>query len=237
MIWKAVGAIATTIAVIVALIANYRTNRNNEKNRELQVALLRQKREQQKLDELVQNVILLNKMLRPLDILHYSSKFVEEEFTQEDCSYLETLAVDDESMMTKMYILKTIWKGDSVHSVLTRLHELRKNYGLWSRSITVLFQYKMAYKGFGSWCFGEKEVMIQIVREMLDKCVACNPEHSSFAESMLKDGSNPYEKARLILKVLGPEMAKCVQRQKNMLEKELQEFVRIEQKRIDDIVA
>lgn len=154
MIWTAVGAIATTVAVIVALVANYRTNRNNEKNRGLQIALLRQKREQQKLDELVQNVILLSKMLQPLDILHYSSKFVEEKFTQEDCSYLESLAVNDESMMTKMYILETIWKGDSVRSVLTRLHELRKNYGLWSRSVTVMFQYKMEYKGFGPWYFG-----------------------------------------------------------------------------------
>ena len=237
MIWTAVGTIATAVAVIVALIANYWTNKNSEKNRELQIALLQQQREQQKLDELVQNVILLNKMMRPLDILHYSSKFVEEKFTQEDRSYLETLAVDDESMMTKIYVLEAVWKGASVRSVLTCLHELRENYGLWSRSVTVLFQHKMEYKGLGPWYFGEKTVMAQVIREMLDKCVACNPAHSDFVERIERDGNNSYEKARLVLEVLGPELAKCVKKQKNKLEKVLQEFVRIEQKRIDDMVA
>lgn len=237
MIWTAVGAIATAIAVIVALIANYRTNKNSEKNRELQIALLQQQREQQKLDELVQNLILLNKMMRPLDILHYSSRFVEEKFTQEDCSYLEALAVDDESMMTKIYVLEAVWTGDSVRSVLTCLHELRENYGLWSRSVTVLFQHKMEYKGFGPWYFGEKTVMAQVIREMLDKCIACNPAHSDFVERMERDGNNSYEKARLVLEVLGPEMAKRIQYQKNILEKELRKFVCLEQKRIDAIVA
>lgn len=37
MIWTAVGAIATAVVVIVALYVNYRANRNNEKNRKLQI--------------------------------------------------------------------------------------------------------------------------------------------------------------------------------------------------------
>lgn len=234
MIWTAVGAIATAVAVIVALFANYRTNKNNEENRKLQVALLRQQRAQKKLDEMVQNVISLNKMMRPLDVLHYSSRFVEEKFTQEDRSYLESLAVDDESMMTKISVREAVWTDDSVRAVLTCLHELRKNYGLWSRSVMMLFQYKRDYKGFGAWYFGED--VPKVVKEMLDKCVACDPEYNNFAKSVLEAECDFYEKAKSVLKVFGPEMAKRIQHQKNKLEKELREFVRVEQKRIDDMV-
>lgn len=236
MIWTAVGAIATAVAVIVALIANYRTNKNNEENRKLQIALLRQQRAQKKLDEMVQNVIQLNKMMSPRDIQRYSSRFVEEKFTQEDCSYLEALAVDDESMMTKIRVLDAVWKGASLSSVLTCLRELREDYGLWSRSVTTTFQYKKDYKGFGARYFGE-DVVPRIVREMLDKYVARDPANSDFAKRVLADESNFYEKAKSVLKEFGPAMAKCIQCQKNKLEKALQEVVCMEQKRIDDIVA
>lgn len=234
MIWTAVGAIATTIAVIVALFANYWANRNNKKNRDLQISLLRQQRAQKKLDELVQNVMQLSKSMRPLDILYYSSKLIEDKFTIEDCRFLEQLAVDDECGTANIYIPIAILENyDSAKPVLDGLHELRQNYGLWSRSVSTLFKHKSLYRGFMVPSESER-VVGQIVKDMLCKCIEYDAEGQVMADAISGSG-NMFEKAIVVMNMFERVMAKCIQQQKNMLEKELLNFVRIEQKRIDRI--
>ncbi len=236
MDWTAIGAIATAVAVIIALLANYKTNKNNEKNRKLQIALLRQQRDQKKLDEMAQNVMQLSKSMRPLDILHYSSKLIDDKFTVEDCRFLEQLAVDDECRTANIFIQIAILENyDSAKPVLDRLQELRQNYGLWSRSVSTLFKHKSFYKGFMPPAESER-IVGQIVKEMLCKCMEYDAEGRAMADAISGSG-NMFEKAILVMNMFEVVMAKCIQQQKDLLEKELLNFVKIEQKRIDDIVA
>lgn len=234
MNWTAIGAIATALAVIAALFANYKTNKNNEKNRKLQIALLRQQRAQKKLDELVQNVMQLSKSMRPFDILYYSSKLIEDKFTVEDSRFLEQLAIDDECGTANISIqIEILENYNSAKPVLDRLHELRQNYGLWSRSVSTLFKYRSLYRGFMVPSETER-IVGQIVKDMLCKCMEYDAEGCAMADAISGSG-NMFEKAIVVMNMFEMVMAKCIQQQKDLLEKEMLNFVRIEQKRIDGI--
>lgn len=74
--WNAISAIATTLALIVAYATIIVSNRQEQKNREFQLKLMRKDFEQRNLDEFINKVIEVYNGTNPLDILNYSSKFI-----------------------------------------------------------------------------------------------------------------------------------------------------------------
>lgn len=235
--WTAIGAGATALAVITALFANYRTNRNNEKNRKLQIALLRQQRAQKKLDEMVQNVMQLSKSMDSLEILHYSLKFTNNTFTVEDKFFLEHLAAEGSDSATKLTIQMVMLNNqNSAQPMLDCFWEIWSDYGLWSSSISTLYNGMNVPKRTNH----EPEVLRiiedKIVKDMMDKTVKINVRYKSIFDKLLKNEKDSMARARVVLSVFGPEIAGLIQRKKDVLNKKVIDFIRVEQKRIDAIV-
>lgn len=236
MIWTAVGAIATAVAVIVALFANYRTNRNNEKNRELQIALLRQQRAQKKLDEMVQNVMELRKNLNSFDIMHYSSKFKDNSFTVEDRRVLERLTEEYSAKAVDLSLQMEMLKNhESAKPMLDCFWEVWGDYGLWSISISTLFKCMSASQDVQ-----EDEAVValaeKIVSEMEAKLEEIDGNYKAVLEGFLKDKVGPIAQAQAIMEMFGVEMMRLIQRKCEVLSNKVVAFIRIEQKRIDDMV-
>lgn len=236
MNWTAVGAIATAVAVIVALIANYRTNRNNEKQRALQVALLRQQRAQKKLDEMVQNVMQLRKNLNSFDIMYYSSKYKDGAFTVEDRRVLEHLTEEYSAKAADLSLQMEMLKNQvSAKPMLDYFWEVWQDYGLWSISISTLSQCISAPKETR---WEEEAVALtgKIVSGMKAKLVEIDENYSVVLEDWLKDKETPTSQAQTIMEMFGVEMSKLIQRKCEVLSNKVVEFIRVEQKRIDDMV-
>lgn len=237
MNWTAIGAIATALAVIAALLGNYRTNRNNEKNRKLQIALLRQQRDQRKLDEMVQNVMQLSRSLNSFEMMHYSSKFKDGVFSEGDRRVLEQMTVENAARATNLSLQMEMLKNyESAKPMLDYFWEIWQDYGLWSISISTLFNCKSAPQETR-----QEEVIVamakKIVGDMVAKLIEINENYRVALENLLKDKDNPITQAQVIMEVFGVEMTRLIQRKCEILSNKVIEFIRIEQKRIDDIVA
>ena len=236
MIWTAVGAIATTIAVIVALLENYRMNKDNEKNRKLQISLLRQQRDQKKLDEMVQNVMQLSKSLNSFEMMHYSSKFKAGVFREEDRRVLEQMTVENAARATDLSLQMEMMKNyESAKPMLDYFWGIWQDYGLWSISISTLFNCKCAPQEVA-----QEDIVAmakKIVGDMVAKLIEINENYRVALENILKDKDNPITQAQAIMEVFGVEMTRLIQRKCEILSNKVIEFIRIEQKRIDDIVA
>ena len=235
MIWTAVGAIATAIAVIVALIANYRTNKNNEKNRKLQIALLRQQRAQKKLDEMVQNVMRLSKSMNSLDMLNYTSKFTNNTFLVEDMHNLEHLAADGADWAANLTLQMEMLKNrDNALPMLECFKSVWEDFGLWSRCISTLFQCK--YQATASDQEELKSLYSEILGEMKNRLMKVNVGYSALVDGFQKIKEEPFAIAQEVVEMFGAEMAREIQLKKKALQEKVVEFIRVEQKRIDDMV-
>ena len=228
MNWTAVGAIATAVAVIVALYVNCRTNR-------LQILLLRQQRAQKKLDEMVQNVMRLSQIMNPIEMSNFSSKFAEGNFTEGDMRTLEHIATEGSGLATNSTVQMVMLKNqDSARPMLDHFWNMWNDYNLWSRSISLLFQCEKTYPDVGQW--DDSAVFEEIINDMVQWIVQTDSNSQRAIGDLLKEG-NLRHKARTLLRLLGVGMAKdLLQRKKTLYEKVI-EFVCVEQQRIDDMVA
>lgn len=226
MNWPAVGAIATAVAVMVALYVNYRTNR-------LQILLLRQQRAQEKLDEMVQNVMQLRKNMNTFDIMYYSSKFKDDTFTVEDRRVLEHLTEEYSAKAADLTLQMEMLKNhESAKPMLDYFWEIWEDYGLWSISISTLFQYMSASQEVRQ----ESNVVAlteKIVHDMKTKLVEIDRNYRAVLAEFLKDKDVPIVQAQAIMEMFGVEMTKLIQRKCAVLSNKVIEFVRIEQERID----
>ena len=236
MNWTAIGAIATALAVIAALLGNYRTNRNNEKNRKLQIALLRQQRDQRKLDEMVQNVMQLSRSLNSFEMMHYSSKFKDGVFSEGDRRVLEQMTVENAARATNLSLQMEMLKNyESAKPMLDYFWEIWKDYGLWSISISTLFQCMSTSQETQQ----EEDITVlteKIVSNMRAKLLEIDAHYSVVLEGLLKNKDNPMSQAQAIMELFGIEMARIIQRKCEILSNKVIEFIRVEQKRIDDMV-
>ena len=82
--WNAISAIATTLAFIIAFWSIRISNTQDKKNREFQLKLMQKESEQRNLDEFIKKVIEIYNGTNPLDILNYSSKFINNQFSEQD---------------------------------------------------------------------------------------------------------------------------------------------------------
>ena len=237
--WEAIGAIATFVMAITAFVTSYISIKQNNKSRQFQIRLIQQQQAQQRLDDMVENVLEIIKNINPFHILHYSNKLTANTFTENDRQALEKLAVDDDLCNTNLtlQILK-LGNYTSAKPLLNHLHKIRADYGLWSRTVNTLFQYL---------CFSEEseqtldiveQMVIQMTNEMTDKLHEINSPYKQDATSIAQQHEGkPIEKALTILKIFEAEIANYILRQKRNFENELIQFVKKEQLKIDDIIT
>lgn len=72
--WTAISAITSFLMTVAAFATIYSSVRQNKKSRELQIKLLRQQQAQQKLDDMIANIMTICQNMNPFHVFEYSSK-------------------------------------------------------------------------------------------------------------------------------------------------------------------
>ena len=72
--WTAIGSIVTFVALIATFIALFFSNKQEKKNRRLQVLLLSQEQQQKRLDELVNSILDIISDIDLFNLSNYSKK-------------------------------------------------------------------------------------------------------------------------------------------------------------------
>ena len=232
--WTAISAITSFLMAIAAFATIYSSVRQGEKDRDLQIKLLRQQQARQQLDDMATNIMAICRNMNPFHILEYSFKLVNNNFTEEDRYLLEKLTVDNYYNQTNLTI-QTDWLGNyqSAKSLLKRLKQIHQDYGLWSSTVTTLS--KMLGSAELSNPLIEKAIH-QMTIEMASRCQKIAPHYQQTIATIIGQEDIAIEKAKKILNIFQTEMARHIQQQQMELNRELTEFVKYEQKRIDKLI-
>lgn len=234
--WTAIGTIATSIMVVATFVTIYISIKQDKMSRGFQTLLIKQQQAQQKLDDMVNNVLNINNNINPFHILHYSNKLTAKTFTEDDRQALEKLAVDDSLNNTNLTLqMIRLNNYSSAKSLLDCLHQIRADYGLWQRTVTSLYQYVCFSKESKQQIDIIEQTVIIMTTEMINKCIEISPELKSVIPE-LQLGPKPIDKALTVLQVFEAEIAKYILTKKDKLETELIQFVKSEQQRIDNII-
>lgn len=234
--WTAIGTIATSIMVVATFVTIYISIKQDKMSRGFQTLLITQQQAQQKLDDMVNNVLNINNNINPFHILHYSNKLTAKTFTEDDRQALEKLAVDDSLNNTNLTLqMIRLNNYSSAKSLLDCLHQIRADYGLWQRTVTSLYQYVCFSKESKQQIDIIEQTVIIMTTEMINKCIEISPELKSVIPE-LQLGPKPIDKALTVLQIFEAEIAKYILTKKDKLETELIQFVKSEQQRIDNII-
>ena len=234
--WTAIGTIATSIMVVATFVTIYISIKQDKMSRGFQTLLIKQQQAQQKLDDMVNNVLNINNNINPFHILHYSNKLTAKTFTEDDRQALEKLAVDDSLNNTNLTLqMIRLNNYSSAKSLLDCLHQIRADYGLWQRTVTSLYQYVCFSKESKQQIDIIEQTVIIMTTEMINKCIEISPELKSVIPE-LQLGPKPIDIALTVLQIFEAEIAKYILTKKDKLETELIQFVKSEQQRIDNII-
>jgi len=232
--WTAIGSIATTIALIFAFKSINASNKQNKENRKLQISLIRKEQEQKRLDEMVNNILEIIHSIKPIDVLDFSSKWIDGAFTTEDRRKLDHMAEQDQLNYTRLNIqLIKLKNYPTAKPLLARLDIIRDLYGQWVRCINLLHLFLESEDKLS---VEEREkTIVNIVNQMVDICKR-NPEYTPIISDICKEKSKIENIARDVMNIFESEISKQIQAHKLAFEKELYEFVKKEQERIDSII-
>ena len=233
--WTAIGSIATTIALIIAFRSINASNKQNRENRKLQILLNRQEQEQKRLDEMVNNILEISHSIKPIDVLDFSSKWIEGAFTIEDRRKLDHMADQDllNNIQLNIQLIK-LKNYPTANILLTRLNTIREIYGQWIRCINPLYVFLESGNKLKA---EEREMIIAgIVKQMAETCQRINPTCKPIISDIYKQNNKIEDIARNVMNILESEISKQIQVLKPAFEKELYEFVKKEQERIDRII-
>ncbi len=232
--WTAISAITSFLMAIAAFATIYSSVRQGEKDRDLQIKLLRQQQARQQLDDMATNIMAICRNMNPFHILEYSFKLVNNNFTEEDRYLLEKLTVDNYYNQTNLTIqTDRLGNYQSAKSLLKRLKQIHQDYGLWSSTVTTLS--KMLGSAELSNPLIEKAIH-QMTIEMASRCQKIAPHYQQTIATIIGQEDIAIEKAKKILNIFQTEMARHIQQQQMELNRELTEFVKYEQKRIDKLI-
>lgn len=232
--WTAISAITSFLMAIAAFATIYSSVRQGEKDRDLQIKLLRQQQARQQLDDMATNIMAICRNMNPFHILEYSFKLVNNNFTEEDRYLLEKLTVDNYYNQTNLTIqTDRLGNYQSAKSLLKRLKQIHQDYGLWSSTVTTLS--KMLGSAELSNPLIEKAIH-QMTIEMASRCQKIAPHYQQTIATIIGQEDIAIEKAKKILNIFQTEMARHIQQQQMELNRELTEFVKYEQGRIDKLI-
>lgn len=234
--WTAIGAITSLVMAIAAFATIYITVRQNNKDRRLQIKLIQQQQAQQKLDDMVENILNISHNINPFHVFHYSSKLTSNTFSIEDRQALEKLTIEDnlnnDNLSIQMIRLNNY---EFAQPLLERLNRIRADYGHWSSTVSSLYQFIISSKESPLPVEVEGAVA-QMIDEMVSKCLALDPQYKPYFVEILKTEKTSLDRALNVLKIYETVIAHYLQCQQKDLEKMLTQFVISEQKRINDIL-
>lgn len=230
--WNAISAIATTLAFIIAFWSIRISNTQDKKNREFQLKLMQKESEQRNLDEFIKKVIEIYNGTNPLDILNYSSKFINNQFSEQDKDAIEQNANDDQINCIRLNVLIILMdKVESAKPLIKELGDVRETYGVWARNINLI---NMSFEDFDK--PEHKDFIIKAINGMSNVCVQYNPKYESYIKSIINSRKNLKEQCLNILECFETEVSMQLQQIRKDFEKQLYEYVKTEQIRINAII-
>ena len=230
--WNAISAMATTLALIVAYWSIHASNKQAKKSNEFQLKLLKKENEQKGLDEFIHKVIEIYDAVNPLDILNYSSKFMNDKFTDQDRIAIEKNANNDQINCIRLNVLMLqIDKLESAKSLIIELGDIRETYGYWMRNMNLISMYFDK-----QYLPNSKDFIVKAMQEMGDICIKFNPKYKSYIQSICNTGMDLKEQCLKILECLESELSMQLQQKRKNFEKHLYAYVKAEQMRINSII-
>lgn len=230
--WNAISAIATTLAFFIAFWSIRVTNTQEKNNREFQLKLMRKEFEQRNLDEFITKVLEIYNGTNPLDILNYSSKFINNQFTEQDKDAIEQNANNDQINCIRLNVLIILMdKVESAKPLIKKLGDVRETYGVWARNINLI---NMSFEDFDK--PEHKDFIIKAINGMSNVCVQYNPKYESYIKSIINSRANLKEQCLNILECFETEVSMQLQQIRKDFEKQLYEYVKTEQIRINAII-
>lgn len=230
--WNAISAIATTLAFVIAFCGIFISNKNEKRAREFQINLLKKECEQKNLDEFLAKVLEIFNAINPIDILNYSSKFINNTFTEQDRAAVEQNALNDGINCVKLNVLM-IKKGnvEAAKILIKELGDVREIYGHWARNINSI-------SAALDKCDEPEslKILTTAINDMANIAIKYDERVSSLLQSEYKTKSNLKELCMGILEPYESLTSIELQKIKKKFEKHLYEYVRIEQERINAMI-
>lgn len=228
--WTAIGSIVTFIAMIIAYWTIHISDKQNKSNQRLQLLLVQREIEQKRLDDLVENIMIINDSIRPLNVVDYSVKLVQGRLTENDRHFIDEMAAKDESDNNRLSVqLIKYYKNEPARKVLKILSNMRQKYGEWVRDISILNLYKANY-------VISPQNLNRIISTMINISKEITPKYEKDIHNILKTYTNDLDKAINLMNIFCHAISTYLIENKKALEDELCAFVKEEQKRIDNIV-
>ena len=228
--WTAIGSIVTFIAMIIAYWTIHISDKQNKSNQRLQLLLVQRDMEQKRLDELVENIMIINDSMQPIIVADYSVKLTKGIFTEDDRHFIDEMAANDLANNNRLSVqLIKYDRKESAKKVLMTLSNMRRKYGEWIRDLSILNLYKNSYVISPQDLNRMILTMVQISKETA-------PEYKKDIDNVIKTKDNDLNKAINLMNIFCYVISTYLNEQKKIFEEELYAFVKEEQKRIDNIV-
>lgn len=227
--WTAIGSIVTFVAMIIAYWTIHISDKQNKSNQRLQLLLVQRDIEQKRLDELVENIMIINDSMQPIIVADYSVKLTKGIFTEDDRHFIDEMAANDLANNNRLSVqLIKYDRKESAKKVLMTLSNMRRKYGEWIRDLSILNLYKNSYVISPQDLNRMILTMVQISKEIA-------PEYKKDIDNLIKTKDNDLNKAINLMNIFCYVISTYLNEQKKIFEEELYAFVKEEQKRIDNI--
>lgn len=228
--WTAIGSIVTFVAMIIAYWTIHISDKQNKSNQRLQLLLVQRDIEQKRLDELVENIMIINDSMQPIIVADYSVKLTKGIFTEDDRHFIDEMVANDLANNNRLSVqLIKYDRKESAKKVLMTLSNMRRKYGEWIRDLSILNLYKNSYVISPQDLNRMILTMVQISKETA-------PEYKKDIDNVIKTKDNDLNKAINLMNIFCYVISTYLNEQKKIFEEELYAFVKEEQKRIDNIV-
>lgn len=233
--WTAIGSIVTFLALIATFVALFFSNKQEKKNRQLQVLLLKKEQQQSRLDEMVTNIL---EMIADIDPLHqsiYSKKIQERRATAEDRCRLDDVARKDQCNYNKLQLqIIKLENYAAAKPMLEKLNTIRTDYGVWIKSTVMILYYLQD-------TVENQRESIDIIKRTYHEMVAKCLEMAPHSKRLLESCRNPFNDNLIdlyinVLTVFSFESTQKLLKDKEIFMNELKAFIKSEQDRIDNIV-
>lgn len=228
--WTAIGSIVTFIAMIIAYWTIHISDKQNKSNQRLQLLLVQREIEQKRLDDLVENIMIINDSMQPIIVADYSVKLTKGIFTEDDRHFIDEMAANDISNNNRLSVqLIKYDRNESAKKVLITLSNMRQKYGEWVRDLSILNLYKTNY-------IISPDELRRMILTMAKMSKEIAPEYEKNIHNVINEKNNDLNKAINLMNIFCYTISAYLNEQKKIFEDELCAFVKEEQKRIDNIV-
>ena len=228
--WTAIGSIVTFVAMIIAYWTIHISDKQNKSNQRLQVLLVQREIEQKRLDELVENIMIINDSMQPIIVADFSVKLINGIFTEDDRHFIDEMAANDLAYNNRLSVqLIKYDRNEPAKKVLMILSNMRQIYGEWIRDLSILNLYKNNF-------VISPQDLNRMILTMVQISKKISPEYEENIEDVIKTKDNNLDKAISLMNIFCYVVSTFLNEQKKIFEEELCAFVKEEQKRIDNIV-